>query len=139
MGKLFQHLIFLHFILNYLILILLVCWMISLNSHLRGVINNTLIYLEIKIFSVINLIIYISFNKELFTRDSRTTSSYLLFWSEKPNCITDHWYPHGSYPGPFWVNLYISKYKCDFMCKLIKEDIARAKTFHETFRFIDDI
>ena len=25
------------------------------------------------------------------------------------------------------------------MCKLIKEDIARAKTFHETFRFIDDI
>ena len=40
-------------------------------------------------------------------------------------------------PAPFWANLYLSKHECEFMGKLNKEDIARAKTFHGTFRFTD--
>ena len=42
-------------------------------------------------------------------------------------------------PAPFWVNLYLSKHECEFMGKLNKEDIARAKTLHGTFRFTDDL
>ena len=42
-------------------------------------------------------------------------------------------------PAPFWANLYLSKYECDFVNNLIKTDIVRAKRFHGTFRFIDDL
>ena len=47
--------------------------------------------------------------------------------------------PMGIDPAPFWANLYLSKHECDFMSKLIKTDISRAKKFHATFRFIDDL
>ena len=47
--------------------------------------------------------------------------------------------PMGIDPAPFWANLYLSKHECDFISKLIKTDIARAKRFHGTFRFIDDL
>ena len=44
------------FILNYLILIWLVCWMVSLNSHLSVVIKKyILVFLELELFGVINL------------------------------------------------------------------------------------
>ena len=42
-------------------------------------------------------------------------------------------------PAPFWANLYLSKHECEFMGKLNKDDIGRAKTFHGTFRFTDDL
>ena len=42
-------------------------------------------------------------------------------------------------PAPFWANLYLSKHECDFKGKLIRENIAQAKTFPETVRFIDDL
>ena len=45
----------------------------------------------------------------------------------------------GTDPAYFWANLYLSKHECDFMGKLIKQGIARAKSFHGTFRFIDDL
>ena len=47
--------------------------------------------------------------------------------------------PMGIDPAPFWANLYLSKYECDFMKKIIKADVARARMFHGTFRFIDDL
>ena len=46
--------------------------------------------------------------------------------------------PMGIDPAPFMANLYLSEHEFDVMGKLIKEDIARAKTFHEIYRFIDD-
>lgn len=42
-------------------------------------------------------------------------------------------------PAPFWANLSLSKNKCHFTAKLIKDDMAQAKKFHETFRLIDDL
>lgn len=42
-------------------------------------------------------------------------------------------------PPPFWANLSLSKNKCHFIAKLIKDDMAQAKKFHETFRSIDDL
>ena len=47
--------------------------------------------------------------------------------------------PKGIDPAPFWGNLYLPKHDCDFMGKLITEDIAQAKKFLETVRFIDDL
>ena len=41
--------------------------------------------------------------------------------------------------APFWANLYISKHEYAFMSKLIKEDVARGKTFKIIFRFIEDL
>ena len=35
----------------------------------------------------------------------------------------------------FWATLYLSKQERDFVCKLTKKDFARAKMFHETFRW----
>ena len=43
------------------------------------------------------------------------------------------------YPAPFWANLYLPKDECDFMGKLITENIAWTRKFDETFRFIDDL
>ena len=63
----------------------------------------------------------------------------LLFSSWKQNSIANYRYPLGIDPAPFWANLYLSNHECKFMKKLIKNNIARAKKFHGTFRFIDDL
>ena len=47
--------------------------------------------------------------------------------------------PMGIDPAPFWANLYLSSYECDFVKDLIKTDIVRATKFHGIFRFIDDL
>ena len=47
--------------------------------------------------------------------------------------------PMGIDPAPFWANLYLSKHECDFLKGLIRNDITRARKFHGTFRFIDDL
>ena len=47
--------------------------------------------------------------------------------------------PMGIHPVPFWINLYQSKHECDFMVKLIKKNIARAKTFLGNLRCIADL
>ena len=47
--------------------------------------------------------------------------------------------PMGIDPALFWANLYLSKYECDIMKEIIKADVARARMFHGTFRFIDDL
>ena len=39
-------------------------------------------------------------------------------------------------PALFWANIYLSKHEGDFMGKLIKENITRAKKFPGTFLFI---
>ena len=35
--------------------------------------------------------------------------------------------PMGNDTAPFWANLYLSNHEFDFMSKLIKKDIIRAK------------
>ena len=40
---------------------------------------------------------------------------------------TFSFFPMGIHPNDFWGNLYPSKYECDFMSKLNKKDIIRAK------------
>ena len=47
--------------------------------------------------------------------------------------------PMGIDPAPFWANLYLSKHECDFIKDMIRSDVSRAKKFHGTFRFIDDL
>ena len=47
--------------------------------------------------------------------------------------------PMGIDPAPFWANLFLYTYEHDFINKTIKEDRIKAKHFHSTFRFIDDL
>ena len=47
--------------------------------------------------------------------------------------------PMGIDPAPFWANLFLYAYEHDYIRKLIKEDRVKAKHFHSTFRFIDDL
>ena len=42
-------------------------------------------------------------------------------------------------PAPFWANLYLYTYENEFMTKTIANDKQRAKKFHATKRFIDDL
>ena len=42
-------------------------------------------------------------------------------------------------PAPFWGNLFLYTYEHDYIKKLIKEDRVKAKHFHSTWRFIDDL
>ena len=45
----------------------------------------------------------------------------------------------GSDPAPFFANLFLFYYECKWIDKLKKEDYARARKFHNIFRFIDDL
>ena len=47
--------------------------------------------------------------------------------------------PMGIDPAPFWANLFLYSYEHDYIKHLIKEDRVKAKHFHSTFRFIDDL
>ena len=47
--------------------------------------------------------------------------------------------PMGIDPAPFWANLFLYTYEHDYIKELIKEDRVKAKHFHSTFRFIDDL
>ena len=47
--------------------------------------------------------------------------------------------PMGIDPAPFWANLYLYAYENDFMTNLIGNNRLRAKRFHATRRFIDDL
>ena len=47
--------------------------------------------------------------------------------------------PMGIDPAPFWANLFLYTYEHEYIKKLIKEDRVKAKHFHSTFRFIDDL
>ena len=47
--------------------------------------------------------------------------------------------PMGNDPAPFWANLFLYSYEHDYIKHLIKEDRVKAKHFHSTFRFIDDL
>ena len=96
----------------------LVYWMISLNSHFRVIIKNTLISLEIELFGVINL------NIHFFTKNSLEKAVQHLI-----KCCH---FEVGNVTGisidlapfcAFCANIYISKHELDFMDKLIKEDI----------------
>lgn len=46
--------------------------------------------------------------------------------------------PMGIDPAPFWANLYLYSYECEFMNDLIKKDKSKALSYHGSFRFIDD-
>ena len=47
--------------------------------------------------------------------------------------------PMGIDPAPFWANLFLYFYEEQFMSHLISSDKIRAKRFHATKRFIDDL
>ena len=47
--------------------------------------------------------------------------------------------PMGIDPAPFWANLFLYTYEEAYMSDLIKEDKIKARHFHSTNRFIDDL
>ena len=47
--------------------------------------------------------------------------------------------PMGIDPAPFWANLFLYTYERDYMKSLIGFDKVKAKCFHSTHRFIDDL
>ena len=47
--------------------------------------------------------------------------------------------PMGIDPAPFWANLFLYSYEHEYIKNLIKEDRVKAKHFHSTFCFIDDL
>ena len=42
-------------------------------------------------------------------------------------------------PAPFWANLFLYAYENNFMTDLISTDKVKARRFHSTKRFIDDL
>ena len=94
--------------------------MISLNSHLRVIIKNTLISLEIQLFGFINL------NIHFFTKNSLERAEQHLIKCchfEVGNLIVLQTIGISTDIAPFCANLNLSKHECDFMDNLIKEDI----------------
>ena len=47
--------------------------------------------------------------------------------------------PMGIDPAPFWANLFLYQYEQRHMTQLIEEDKVKARHFHSTKRFIDDL
>ena len=47
--------------------------------------------------------------------------------------------PMGIDPAPFWANLFLYKYEHQYIKDLIRTNRVKAKHFHSTFRFIDDL
>ena len=47
--------------------------------------------------------------------------------------------PMGIDPAPFWANLYLYSYEEEFISSLLTCDKVRARHFHSTNRFIDDL
>ena len=47
--------------------------------------------------------------------------------------------PMGIDPAPFWANLFLYFYENKFMTSLISNDKVKARHFHSTSRFIDDL
>ena len=47
--------------------------------------------------------------------------------------------PMGIDPAPFWANLFLYIYENEYMSDLISTDTCRARHFHSTKRFIDDL
>ena len=42
-------------------------------------------------------------------------------------------------PAPFWANLFLYTYENEYMSELISNDKVKARHFHATKRFIDDL
>ena len=47
--------------------------------------------------------------------------------------------PMGIDPAPFWANLFLYQYEQRYMTQLIEQDKVKARHFHSTKRFIDDL
>ena len=47
--------------------------------------------------------------------------------------------PTGIDPVPFWTNLFLYSYEEDYISSLISSDKVKARHFHSTKRFIDDL
>ena len=91
----------------------------SMNSHVRASIKNTLISLEIERFGVTNLNMYISLQRTLHRGKCNTLLNVIL-----KTGIKVYYGPLLSLmdidPAPFWTNLYLSKHKSDFMVSYLK-------------------
>ena len=46
--------------------------------------------------------------------------------------------PMGIDPAPFWANLHLYSYECEFITSLMRSDKGRAMKFRNASRFIDD-
>jgi len=57
------------------------------------------------------------------------------------NCVLrqDIGIPMGIDPAPFWANLFLYTYEEEYMSKLVTVDKEKARHFHSTNRFIDDL
>ena len=42
-------------------------------------------------------------------------------------------------PAPFWANLFLYTFEVEYMSKIIASDKVKARHFHSTNRFIDDL
>ena len=47
--------------------------------------------------------------------------------------------PMGIDPAPFWANLFLYSYEEEYISRLIPLDPGKARHFHSTYRFIDDL
>ena len=47
--------------------------------------------------------------------------------------------PMGIDPAPFWANLFLYTFEVEYMSKIIASDKVKARHFHSTNRFIDDL
>ena len=47
--------------------------------------------------------------------------------------------PMGIDPAPFWANLFLHHFENEYMTKLLRSDVAKARCYHGTYRFIDDL
>lgn len=80
------------------------CWIVSLTSYLRKLMKIHWFCLKL----VISLLVsYTSFRyKNFFTKNFKGFNSLqLLFWSEKPNWSTNHYYPLG-----YWLSRFLGQF-----------------------------
>ena len=143
MQKLFSLLIFLHFILNYLILI----W--SFDFHLTSIlikIDNFTFKGGNKKFIHVSGKTVFSYHKPkyfyFFTKNSlQITVQHLIqcYYLKRKTLLYYRALVFSWNTVKFWNNSYLWKHECDFMSKLIKKEFSWAKKFHVTFRIIDDL
>ena len=61
----------------------------------------------------------------------------LLFHCRQHSYETSFWNPYGN--RPFWANIFLYAYEPSYMTDLISLDKVKARHFHSTKRFIDDL
>ena len=81
----------------------------------------------------------VTFSKQTFKKAVRYVMNNCFF--TLGNCIFRQviGIPMGSDPAPFMANLFLYFYEAKYVNELKKSDMAKARKFRNTFRFIDDL